>query len=168
MKTSVVERQGLTNETLDLIIRLVDQIPYAHRRQAMGDVVLTLLEGRPRLAEDAFGWGRATIELGMHEHRTGIRCIQDLSSRGIKRAETKNPQLLADIEMIMEPQSESDSHLRTTLLHSNMTAKAVLNALQEKGYEKEALPTERSMCNILNRLGYRLKTVAKTKAQKKD
>jgi len=166
MKTSLVERQGLTRAQLDLVVRLVEKIPYDHRRQAMGDVVHTLLEGRARLAEDALGWGRHIIELGMHEHRTGIRCIQDLSNRGSKRAEIKNPQLLVDIEMIMEPHCESDSHLRTTLLHSNMTTNAVLNALGEKGYTTEELPSERSMCNILNRLGYRLKTVAKSKVQK--
>ncbi len=52
MKTSLVERQGLTIAQLDLVVRLVEKIPYEHRRQAMGDVVHTLLEGRARLAED--------------------------------------------------------------------------------------------------------------------
>jgi hypothetical protein len=67
----------------------------------------------------------------------------------------------------MEPHSETDSHLRTTLLHTNMTAKAVYNALVEKGWSTESLPTVRTISNILLRHNYKLRTVAKTKVQKK-
>ena len=37
----------------------------------------------------------------------------------------------------------------------------------EKGWTVESLPTVRTISNILNRQGYRLRTVAKTKVQKK-
>jgi len=30
----------------------------------MGDVVLTILNGKPRLAEDEFGWNRSAVALG--------------------------------------------------------------------------------------------------------
>jgi hypothetical protein len=118
-----------TEELSELIIRLVKQIPYEHRRQAMGDVVQTLLEGKSRKAEDVLGWNRHTVELGLNELRTGIRCLSDVSVRGKKKVEVNNPQLLRDIECILEPHSESDSHLRTALLHSNVTAKSVRNTL---------------------------------------
>ncbi len=58
--------------------------------------------------------------------------------------------------------------LRTTLLYTNMTAKVVYDALVEKGWTVESLPTVRTISNILNRQGYRLRTVAKTKVQKKQ
>jgi hypothetical protein len=49
-----------------------------------------------------------------------------------------------------------------------MTAKVVYDALVEKGWAVESLPTVRTISNILNRQGYRLRTVAKTKVQKKQ
>jgi hypothetical protein len=66
----------------------------------------------------------------------------------------------------MEPYSESESSLRTTLLYTNMTAKAVYDALVEKGWSAESLPTVRTISNILNRQDYHTHTVAKSKVQK--
>ena len=156
-----------TEELSELITRLVKQIPNEYRRQAMGDVVQTLLDGKSRRAEDVLGWNRHTVELGINEFRTGIRCIRDVSARGKKKVEEDNPQLLRDIERILEPHSESDSHLRTPLLHNNITAKAVRNTLIEIGYSEDELPAERTFYDLLNRQGYRRRTVAKSKVQKK-
>lgn len=133
----------------------------------MGDVTLSLLDGKPRVAEDVFGWGRATVALGMNEYRTGITCLNDLSSRHKPKVEEKNPKLLRDIIEIMDPQSQAESHLRTTLLYSNLTAKAVFNALLKKGWTEEELPTQRTISNILYRHQYRLRRVEKSQVQKK-
>jgi len=167
MKKGIVPSVTITEEISELLTRLVKQIPYENRRQAMGDVVQTLLNGKSRKAEDILGWNRHTVALGLNEFRTGIRCLSDLSARGKKKVEVDNPQLLRDIESILEPHSESDSHLRTTLLHSNVTAKAVRNALIERGYAQDELPAERTFYDLLNRQGYRRRTVAKSKVQKK-
>jgi len=150
-----------------LISRLIKQIPWPNRRQAMGDVTMTLLDRKPRVAETAFGWNRKTIELGMNECRTGITCVNDISARRKPKIEEKHAQLIDDIHEIMEPQTQAQSHLRTTLLYSNMTAKTVYNALQEKGWAVETLPTVRTISNILNRHEYRLRTVEKSQVQKK-
>jgi hypothetical protein len=72
-----------------------------------------------------------------------------------------------DIREIMEPHSQAEPRLRTTLLYTNMTASAVYDGLLEKGWSEETLPTVRTISNILNRHDYRLRTVAKTKVQKK-
>jgi hypothetical protein len=49
-----------------------------------------------------------------------------------------------------------------------MTAQAVINALvREKGYAKKVLPAESTMRALLNKMGYRLRRVQKTKPQKK-
>lgn len=168
MKRSIVERKGLATEELELIERLIALIPHNERRSAMGDVTRTLLEGKPRLAETVFGWNRHTVEVGLNEHRTGISCINDITTRVKPKTEDKYPQMLADIQMIMEPYSESDASLRTTLLHTNMTAKTVREALIQKGYSDEELPCERTFNNLLERQDYRLRTVAKDKVQKKQ
>jgi hypothetical protein len=167
MKAATLVRNGISTEIVDLISRLVDLIPGSDRRRAMGDVTLSLLDGKHRVAENVFGWNRSTVEVGINEFKTGIMCINDISLRLNPATEVKHPKLLADISAIMEPQSESESSLRTTLLYTHMTAKVVYDALVEKGWTVELLPTVRTISNILNRQGYRLRTVAKTKVQKK-
>jgi hypothetical protein len=130
----VTRMSGVSTEMVDLISRLVNLIPWPERRRAMGDVTLVLLDGKHRVAEDVFGWGRSAVEVGIKEYQTGISCVNDISMRGKPKTEKKNPELLADIRAIMEPYSENDSRLRTTLLYTNMTAKAVYAALIEKGW----------------------------------
>ena len=167
MKTSTLTLNGVSPQTVNLISRLVDLIPWPARRQAMGDVILSLLDGKHRVAEDVFGWNRTTAELGMNEYRSGISCVNDLSNRHKPKAEEKHPKLLADIRQIMDPHSQAEPRLRTTLLYTNMTAQAVYDALLQKGWSRETLPKVRTISNILNRHDYRLRTVAKTKVQKK-
>lgn len=134
----------------------------------MGDVTRSLLDGKYRVAENVFGWSRIAVEVGIHEFQTGIACLNDRSARVKPNTEEKNPDLLADIRAILEPQSESESSLRTTLLYTHMTAQAVYDALVEKGWATESLPTVRTISNLLLRQEYRLRTVAKTKVQKKQ
>lgn len=167
MKTTTLARNGVSTEIVDLVSRLVDLIPWPARRYAMGDVTLSLLDGKHRVAENVFGWSRSAVEVGINEFQTGISCVNDLSARLKPKTEEKNPELLAEIHAIMEPHSESESSLRTTLLYTNMTAQAVYDALVEKGWTAESLPTVRTISNILDRQDYRLRTVVKTKVQKK-
>ena len=168
MKTTTLARNGVSTEMVDLISRLVDLIPWPERRCAMGDVTLLLLDGKHRVAENVFGWSRNAVEVGINEFQTGILCVNDISARVKPKTEEKNPSLLAVIHAIMDPCSESESSLRTTLLYTNMTAKAVYGALVEKGWSAGSLPTVRTISNILTRQEYRLRTVVKTKVQKKQ
>jgi hypothetical protein len=168
MKTTTLARHGVSMDMVDLISRLIGLIPWPARRSAMGDVTLLLLDGKYRVAEEVFGWSRKAVALGIHECQTGIACVNDISARVKPKTEAKNPQLLADIHAIMEPQSESESSLRTTLLYTNMTANAVYGALVEKGWTADSLPTVRTISNMLLRHEYRLRTVVKTKVQKKQ
>ncbi|WP_133309667.1 hypothetical protein [Parashewanella spongiae] len=53
-------------------------------------------------------------------------------------------------------------------MYTRITAKGVRKKLiEEKGWLPEELPKERTINDILNRLGYRLRRVQKTKPQKK-
>lgn len=167
MKTSILSQNGVSQQIVDLVSRLVDLIPWPLKRSAMGDVTASLLNSRIRVAEDVFGWGRSTVELGMNEFKSKILCVNDLSARKKPKAEEKDPRLLTDIIEIMTPHSEAESRLRTTFLYTNMTAKAVYDCLLHKGWSEDELPTVRTISNILERHNYRLRSVAKTKVQKK-
>jgi hypothetical protein len=81
MKTSILTRNGVSQQVVDLIGRLVDLIPWPVRRSSMGDVTISVLDGKARVAEDVFGWNRATVELGMNEFRAKVLCVNDLSAR---------------------------------------------------------------------------------------
>lgn len=167
MKTSTLAHNGVSTQMVDLIGRLVNLIPWPERRRAMGDVTMVLLDGKRRVAENVFGWNRRAVDLGIHEYQTGIACVNDISTRVKPKTEDKHPKLLAEILTIMEPHSESESSLRTTLLYTNMTAKTVHEALVQKGWSEQSLPSVRTISNLLNRQDYRLRTVAKSKVQKK-
>ena len=110
MKTSTLERNGVSTEIVDLIGRLIDLIEWP-ARWVMGDVTMVLLDGKRRVTQDVFGWNRKAVELGIHEYETGITCVNDITARGKPKTEDKHPKLLAEIQAIMEPHSESQSSL---------------------------------------------------------
>jgi len=60
------------------------------RRKFQAQVTIDYLNSNPRLAERTFGWGRETVELGLHELRTGYTCVNNVKARGNKRIEKKN------------------------------------------------------------------------------
>jgi hypothetical protein len=138
------------------------------RRAFQAKIANEYLGGKPTRAESVFGWGRSTVELGLKELETGYTCYVEIHERGDKRTEEKLPKLEQDIKAIVEPHGQVDPKFKTSLLYTRITAKAVRRALVEfKGYTNKELPTERTIMNILNRLGYTLKQVLKTKPLKK-
>lgn len=160
-------RNGLTDRIIDVISNVVSLVPWPERRLAMAEVTDKLLDGRPRVAEDVFGWGRGTVILGKNELRTGINCKNDLSSRRKPKEEEKSPKLLHDIHAIMNPDSQAEHSLRTALKYSNKTAASVRSALLEGDWTEESLPCTRTISNILLRNNYRLRRVDKSQVKKK-
>jgi hypothetical protein len=71
------------------------------RRRFQAQVTLDFLDGNPRRAERIFGWGRGTVDLGLHELRTGITCQDALSARGGKRIEVIHPGIVARLEELL-------------------------------------------------------------------
>jgi hypothetical protein len=131
------------------------------------EVVTALCGGNARQAERRFGWGRDTVEKGLNEARHGVRCLENFAARGRVRSEEKDPQLAADIRAIVEPHTYADPELKSARRYMNLSAAEVRDALIKKGYPKEALPGERTLRDILNRMNYRLKRIQKGKPLKK-
>jgi hypothetical protein len=138
------------------------------RRLFQAEVASLLCGGNPRTAEQRFGWGRDAVATGLHEASQGIRCLENFAARGARPCEEKDPQLAADIRVIVEPHTQADPELKSSRRYTNLSAKEVLQALvSQKGYRDDRLPKERTMRDILNRLGYRLKRIQKAKPLKK-
>ncbi len=89
------------------------------------------------------------------------------SLRGRQRSEEANPQLAVDIRLIVEPHTHSDPELKTQRQYTNLAAAEVRQALVERGYQEDQLPSERTLRDILNRMNYRLKRIQKGKPLKK-
>jgi Rhodopirellula transposase DDE domain len=137
------------------------------RRLFQAEVATALCGGCARQAERRFGWGRDTVEKGLHEQQHGLRCLEDFTSRGRHRSEEKDPQLAAHIRAIVEPHTYTDPELKSARRYTNLSAAEVRQALIDRGYPQEKVPRERTMRDILNRMNYRLKRIQKGKPLKK-
>jgi hypothetical protein len=155
-------------ERLDALIRSgASRLTGYQRRSFQAEVTVELCSGNARQAERRFGWGRETVEKGLHERRTGLRCLEDFVARGRQRGEDKHPRLAADIRDIVGPHTHADPELKSSRRYTNPSAAEVRTALIGKGYPAPELPSERTMRDILNRMNYRLKRLQKGKPLKK-
>ena len=138
------------------------------RRLFMAEVTLKLCGGNARQAERRFGWGRATVKRGLQELQQGTRYVEKFAQRARPRWEEEHPQRAADIRSLVEPHTHADPELKSERQYTNLSAKETQEQLHSaKGYAMKDLPSERSMRDILNRMGYRLKRIQKAKPLKK-
>jgi hypothetical protein len=140
----------------------------ASKRLFMASVVSQLGRGGQRLAEKELGWNRDLIRKGLHELKTGMACVDNFSARGRKRWEERNPELVKDIREIVDAHCETDPTFRTTRLYRRLTAKEVRRHLiEDKGYQPDQVPKERSMRDLLGVLGFHPRKVVKSKPLRK-
>ena len=57
------------------------------RRAFVAQVAIDYFDGSPRRTEREMGWCRDTVDTGINELRSNIRCLDDYSGRGNKRTE---------------------------------------------------------------------------------
>lgn len=152
----------------DLLRSAARRLTGHQRRLFQAEVAQRLCDGNPRHAERLFGWGRQTVALGLKEAQTGIRCVEDFQARGQHPWEALDPKLAQDIRDLVEPHTQADPQFKSPFKYTRLTASAVRTALiAQKGYKAEDVPKERTLRRILDRLGYRIKRIQKTKPLKK-
>ncbi len=138
------------------------------RRAYQAEVTAEFFGGSVRKAEKEMGWGRETVRKGMREAETGIPCYDSFQGRGRKKTEERLPHTEKDIRDIADPHAQADPDFKNDFLYIKITAEAVRKALTEtKGYKDEELPSENTIGNMPNRMGYRLKRVLKAEPVKK-
>jgi len=159
----------LTDSVKHLLIETAKSLKGSARRLFMARTVKELGPGGQRRAAHELGWGRMTIRKGMHELDSGLTCLDAFSLRGRKRAEEHLPNLLTDLQAIVDSQSQTDPQFRTTHLYTRLTAAEVRRQLiAQKGYRDAELPTAETIGTKLNALGYYPQKVAKSQPQKKS
>ena len=132
------------------------------RRHFMAQVVKTVFAGKASKAEQELGWNRVTLHKALAELEGGFCYIDRYYARGRKAAEEHLPHLLDDIRELAERYSQTDPTFRTTQSYTRLTTKALRQQLiAEKGYTAEELPTEETIRQKLNALGFGRKRVKK-------
>ena len=160
--------EELTASTRETIRSAAKKLRGARRRQFQAEVAVRYCEGSPRRAEEVFGWGRDAVNKGLHEQRSGISCVDNFSARGRRKTEEKYPEMAQRIEALVAPESQADPKFQTPLAFTRMTAQAVREQLAKDDRDEHSpLPAVRTVRDMLNRLGYRLRRVRKTQPQKK-
>ena len=157
-------------ECLDALIRSgARRLTGYQRRLFLAEVATELCGGSARQAERRFGWGRETVEKGLHEAHQGMRCLENFAARGRLRSEEKDPQLAADIRAIVEPHTYADPELKSSRRYTNLSAAEVRRRLDRQGlFRKGSCPASARMRDILNRMNYRLKRIQKGQAAEED
>jgi len=136
------------------------------RRSFQAEMAVKYCSGSPRQAEVVFGWNRKTVELGLHEWRTGIVCLSQQSAfAGDKPWEMKHPEVAEALWTLAQAHSQQDPSFRTTQSFTRLTAAEALKQLRAQGFSDEVLPAPSTMADVLNRNGYRLRRVVKAKPQ---
>ena len=137
------------------------------RRAFQAALALKYCEGNARQAARVFGWGRETVQLGLHEHRTGLICLGAQAAFGGNRLwEEQHPEVAPALWALAESHSQQDPTFRTRLQYTRLTAADALIQLRAQGFPEACLPSPSTMAEVLNRNGYRLRKVIKAKPKK--
>lgn len=157
----------LTDDVIQTIQSAARLLTGHRRRQFQAETALQYWDGSARQAEVVFGWGREAVSTGLNELRTGIRCLDASRSRGRKKTEELCPEIEGHIRRLVDPQAQADPEFQTALAFTRITAKAVRDALLALPELAGRVPSRPTVGDVLNRLGYRLRRVLKTRPEKK-
>jgi hypothetical protein len=151
----------------DLVVETAESLSGAERRRFMANTLNRLQLGQ-RQAAGLFGWGRDTLRKAAHELRTGLTCADAFCLRGRKPVEFHLPHLFDDLRGLVQDHLQTDPTFQTTGLYRRLSAPEVRKQLIGRGgYTDEQLPSVQTIASKLNLLGFRLRTVAKSRPQKK-
>lgn len=159
---------SLTTSVVDDLKLAASKMLGVNRRSFLAEMTLKYCQGKARLAEYVFGWGRETIKVGLEEKRSGLICFGAQSAQsGNKRWESRHPDVAQVLFVLAKDHAQQDPTFKTSISYTRLTAALALKELSAQGFSKEQLPSPASMAQILNRNGYRLRKVLKAKPLKK-
>jgi hypothetical protein len=159
----------LTDALKTVFIETAQTLQGFARRRFQAQTVIALGAGGQRRAERELGWNRQTVRKALHEHTSGMRCLDARQTRRRKRAEERLPTLLVAIKTIVDGQSQTDPQFRSNRLYTRLTAAEVRRQLiVQSGFTDAELPTVRTIATKLNALGYHPMKVAKAKPKKRS
>lgn len=161
-------KMQLTEDIKDTLNETQSNLSGYERRHFMAQIVESVFDGKQTHAERELGWNRKTLRKALSELRNGFCYIDNYHKRGRKRIEVHLPNLEQDIREIVDSQSQTDPTFRTQRLYTRLSAPEVRRQLiKQKGYIDDELPTAVTINTKLNEMGYRLRSVQKSRPEKK-
>lgn len=160
--------EALSADVIETIRSAAKALTGWKRRRYQAEVAQRYCGGSARHAERLFGWGRHTVVLGLHELRSGLRCVDAFQQRGRKKSEVKSPRLIDEVRRIVEPTAQADPKFQTTLAYTRITARKVREELLKSDPARVDVPCREVVGVMLKRMGYALGRVLKAKPQKRS
>ncbi len=99
-------KMELTDSLKALFIDTANTLKGTERRHFMARTVQQLGPGAQRRAERELGWNRQSIRKALRELASGLICLDAFTLRRRKRAEEHLPNLLTDIQAIVEARAK--------------------------------------------------------------
>ena len=160
-------QEELSQDVIETIRLAGKKLTGFRRREFLAEIALKYCDGNPRVTESKFGFSRSAVATGLGERRSGLRCLDAFQYRGRKKSEDKSSHLIDDIRQLVEPTAQADPTFHTTLAYTRITAEKVRENLLLARPDRTDVPCRQTVGTVLNRLGYRLRSVLKTKPKKK-
>ncbi len=114
-----------------------------------------------------FDLSRFTIRKAIEIFKGTITYKPKVETRGRKSLTTKYPELQEDIKKIIENNSSVDPHFKSETQYVRLSIKEIKKQLIKNGKYEEDSFSDSSLNNLVNKMGYNLKKVQKTKPLKK-
>jgi hypothetical protein len=137
------------------------------RRVYLAELAKCLGYGGMKLVSENFSVDFKTLQKGLEELESGNYIVDAFSERGRKSIETRLPNILVDIKGIVDSESQTDPRFEDNRLFTRLTPENIKTELHNKGYLLEDLPTNQTIYNKVNELGYSFSTIQKTKPIKR-
>jgi DDE family transposase len=152
----------------NIFIESVNKLKGSDKRIALAKTAKEIGKGGQSIVASQFKVSRDTIRKGRYELESGLKIVDAHNAKGRKKIEEKMPELMDDIKDIVDSQSQTDPNFKTTRLFTRLTVKEIRKQLiLQKEYTDEELPSNQTLNNKVNQLGYTLKKVQKVKPIKK-
>ncbi len=149
------------------ILQAISEMSTSGKRRYLGKLAIDLGKGGMSLVSKNLPISRTTLRKGVKEVKSGVSIKDKFEERGRLKAEEKLPNLLSDIQSIVDPASQTDPSLKSTRLYTRLTSSEVRQQLLKLGYEDSELPTKRTILTKMKDMGYSRTKVVKTKPKKK-
>jgi hypothetical protein len=154
----------LLQQGKDVIQQFCRRLRGADRRAFQAEVAAEVCGGSPRRAESMFGWCRQAVQKGLIEQEYQVDLLPHFARRGRRTCEAQSPTLARVSTELLDEQSQTDPKFQTNLLYTRVTGEFLRSLLQSHAELADSqVPAARTCRRLMNRLGFCLRPVQKTK-----
>jgi hypothetical protein len=86
------------------------------------------------------GWNRDRVQLGLHERRSGMICVDNYRARGRRKSEAVLMNLEIDIRRLVDVHAQADPKFQSTFLYVRISAREELEPYLPFWQRSETLP----------------------------